>query len=72
MDNSSALYWQSRSSGVLNVLGKPINYGVGFGIAINRDDVELLNLINKALLEYQDSKNYEVNYHSYLSYYDYQ
>ncbi|RUR11316.1 transporter substrate-binding domain-containing protein [Legionella sp. km772] len=72
MDNPSALYWQSRSSGVLSVLGEPINYGIGFGIAISRDNAPLLSLINKALLEYQDSKHYEVNYHSYLSYYDYQ
>ena len=53
MDDPSALYWVANSSGDIVVIGKPILYGYGLGIAVNKENSLLLQLINSALFDYQ-------------------
>ncbi len=69
LDAPSARYWQIETSNDLVVLGKPIVYGFGLGIAINKDKVDLLGQINKALLQYQNSEEYKQNYDRYMGHF---
>ncbi|WED43682.1 transporter substrate-binding domain-containing protein [Legionella cardiaca] len=67
MDAPSAMYWQSQSSGILSVLGEPFPYGFGLGIAINRNEVDLLNNINQALIAYQNSPDFKKDYDKFIA-----
>ena len=67
IDNPTAIYWQKHSSGALVPLGQPMPFGFGIGIAINRNNTALLEAINMALLDYQNSDEFSSNYHKYLS-----
>jgi len=69
MDEPSARYWQIQSSNKLVVLGKPLIYGFGLGIAVNKDDLNLLDQINKGLLQYQNSEEFKQNYNRYIGYF---
>lgn len=69
MDASAAMYWQSQSSDTLALLGTPMAYGFGFGIAVNKERVPLLDSVNKALLFYQNSPQFNKDYNDYLSYF---
>lgn len=66
MDDPAALYWQAQSSRKLAVLGKSFNYGVGLGIALNKNNTELLQLLNQALLQYQNSDEFKQSYQTYM------
>ncbi|CEG55722.1 transporter substrate-binding domain-containing protein [Legionella fallonii] len=66
MDEPSALYWQTQSSGKLVVLGKSFSYGLGLGIAVNKENLILLQAINNALLKYRESDDFKKNYHAYI------
>ncbi|MBA2657922.1 MAG: transporter substrate-binding domain-containing protein [Tatlockia sp.] len=66
MDEPSARYWQLQTSNNLIVLGKPIVYGYGLGIAINKEEPNLLIQVNNALLQYQNSDDYRQNYDRYM------
>lgn len=69
MDDPTALYWQSQSSGTLTVVGEPFIYGFGLGIAVNRGETDLLQAINKALLQYQNSEEFKLNYQKYIAHF---
>lgn len=69
LDEPSALYWQAQSARKLAVLGKSFSYGVGLGIAVNRDNVTLLHAINNALFKYQESDDFKKNYHTYMTHF---
>ncbi|MCP0913016.1 MULTISPECIES: transporter substrate-binding domain-containing protein [Legionella] len=64
LDAPSAQYWQAHSS--LKILGEPIPYGLGLGIGIGKDDMPLLQSINQALLQYQNSPDFKKDYNMYL------
>ncbi|HHL3493088.1 TPA: transporter substrate-binding domain-containing protein [Legionella pneumophila] len=66
MDNPAALYWAANSSGNFHVIGSPMLIGYGLGIAVNRENSELLKSLNDALLEYQRSEKYKENYNKYM------
>jgi polar amino acid transport system substrate-binding protein len=66
LDNPSAVYWEANSTGAFTAVGIPYIYGFGLGIAINSSEKDLLNSINNALLQYQNSKLYKQNYDTYL------
>lgn len=68
LDEPTAIYWQVHSAGKFITIGKPITYGFGLGIAINKEEIALLKEINAALLEYQNSKNFKIDYAMYLEY----
>ncbi|KTC86296.1 transporter substrate-binding domain-containing protein [Legionella brunensis] len=69
MDDPSAMYWQSQSSGLLSVLGEPFSTGFGLGIAINRNEVDLLTTINQAIVQYQDSANFKQDFDKYIAHF---
>ncbi|KTD24234.1 MULTISPECIES: transporter substrate-binding domain-containing protein [Legionella] len=69
IDNPTAIYWQEHSSGMLGIKGKPMLYGLGLGIAISQANLDLLDEINMALLEYQSSDDFINDYHKYLSHF---
>lgn len=66
LDNPTALYWAANSSGAFKVIGEPMPYGYGFGIAVSNKDRELIPMLNKALIGYQNTKEYNENYARYL------
>lgn len=67
MDQPSAMYWQSQSSGILIALGKPFEFGYGFGIAVNLEETDLLKKINDALMQYQNSEDFKRDYNKYIA-----
>lgn len=69
MDNGTAMYWQSQSNQTLVALGKPTPYGFGIGIVVNPQDPALLESINQALYQYQNSPDFTRNYNEYLQYF---
>jgi polar amino acid transport system substrate-binding protein len=66
LDNPTALYWAANCSGAFKVVGTPMPYGFGFGIAVSNKDRGIIPMLNKALLGYQNSKEYNDNYTKYL------
>lgn len=67
LDNPTAVYWASNSSNTFQLAGPRYVYGFGLGIAINKTEVDLLREINRALLEYQNSNAFKLNYNKYLA-----
>ena len=67
MDAPSAIYWQQITEGLLVTIDKPIPYGFGLGIAINKDQTTLANAINDAIRQYQKSQDFKTNYDMYFS-----
>ncbi len=65
-DSPTATYWAANSGGEFGVVGPPLLYGYGFGIAVNKEDRQLLQELNQALLQYQNSEDYKTNYNKYL------
>lgn len=65
-DSPTATYWAANSGGEFSVIGPPLLYGYGFGIAVNKEDRQLLQELNRALLQYQNSEEYKANYNKYL------
>lgn len=68
LDAPTATYWQGHSAGALVAIGKPFPYGFGLGIAVNKEEIDLLNQINAAVLKYQNSNNFKIDYGMYLEY----
>lgn len=64
--NPVALYWDANTPGALSTIGPAFSLGMGVGIVVNKQNIPLLQSINKALVEYQDSPYYENNYDKYL------
>ncbi|MDI9818168.1 MULTISPECIES: transporter substrate-binding domain-containing protein [unclassified Legionella] len=69
MDNPSAMYWQAQSSGHLHAVGEPFAFGFGFGIAVHLNEIELLQDINRALIQYQNSEDYKREFHKYIAHF---
>lgn len=67
IDNPTALYWASNSAGAIKTAGDAYMYGNGYGIAISKSNPVLLDALNKALLQYENSDDYKSNYNRYLS-----
>ena len=66
LDNPTAVYWEANSDGGFTAVGPPFMYGFGIGIAVNKTEPTLLQAINKALLQFQASNEYTINYDKYL------
>jgi len=65
-DNETAIYWANHSSDKFAVIGKPIEYGFGYGIATNLLDLELNKQINICLEAYHNSNNFKRDFDSYI------
>lgn len=68
LDAPTAIYWQEHSAGTLLAVGQPFAYGFGLGIAVNKEETDLLKKINAAVLQYQNSNNFKIDYDMYLEY----
>jgi polar amino acid transport system substrate-binding protein len=66
LDNPTAVYWEANSNGAFVKVGPPFMFGFGIGIAVNKNEPALLEALNQALLQYQASKEYTLNYDKYL------
>ncbi len=69
MDQQSAVYWQNMSKSAVTVMGKPMPYGLGFGIAMSPNNKILQKQINEALANYLQSTAYVFNYEIYFGYF---
>lgn len=67
IDTPTANYWQAQSSSALKIVGKPMSFGYGFGIAVNPAQLALLAEINHALLLYHADRAFENDYQKYLA-----
>jgi polar amino acid transport system substrate-binding protein len=67
LDNATGIYWAANSSGQLKLVGTPYVSGYGMGIALSPQDEKLLPEINKALIQYQNSQDYQENYKRFLN-----
>jgi len=61
-----ANYWKAHSRGLLKNIGPSFPIGLGFSIAIAPDKIHLIEKINTAVIQYQESKEYKRNYHLYF------
>ena len=68
LDSANANFWAANSAGRLAVQGPAYAYGFGYGIATNKSDGALLAQINEALLQYQNSEQFTINYNKYLQF----
>ena len=69
VDEPAAMYWEMQAAEKIVALGQPITYGYGYGIAVNPNEQDLLNLINQALAQYKNSKDYQNNKFMYLDFF---
>lgn len=69
MESPNALYWEANSSGLFMTVGEPYTYGNGLGIAIQPNDGPLTNAINQALMQYQNSEDFKLNFKRYMSHF---
>ncbi len=63
LDSPTTVYWEANSSGKFVKIGPAYMYGFGLGIASNPS---LLNDLNKAVLQYQNSEDFKLNFDRYL------
>ena len=66
LDEPSANYWVIHSSGRFMKINNPINVGFGLGIAVNKNDKQLLSDINKAIHDIQESGEFKRLYTKYF------
>lgn len=69
LDEDTAFYWQNHSGGALVCLGQPINFGLGFGIAVTPLKPRLLIQINQLLVDYLKSPAYVNDFNTYLAHF---
>lgn len=67
MDNYTAIYWNNTVNNKLRLVGKPIKYGYGYGVAVNPNDSTLLQEVNRAINAYVRSPQYKENYNLYFT-----
>lgn len=66
LDEASARYWAIHSAGLVQIVGEPMPFAYGMGIAINPRDPALTPLINQALTRYINSPAMRKNYETYF------
>ncbi|CAM2863141.1 transporter substrate-binding domain-containing protein [Legionella worsleiensis] len=66
-DNPTALYWAANSSGAFHIVGKRYIYGYGLGLAVNKTNSDLLQAVNQALKQYEQSQEFKSSYSRYLT-----
>jgi polar amino acid transport system substrate-binding protein len=66
---NAAIYWQSNAASHLALIGKPIPYGMGVGIAVNKSEPDLLNDFNRALDQFLNGPDFKSLYHKYIAHF---
>ncbi|CDZ76068.1 Histidine-binding periplasmic protein precursor [Legionella massiliensis] len=66
-DEAAAKYWVATNSTMFKLVGNGIPVGVGYGIMVNKSKGELIEKINKALLEMETDGAYLKIYNRYFS-----
>jgi len=61
-----AQYWQNNSNGVIYAIGNPVSIGFGLGLIIN-PQTTIVQDINLAIYNYQNSADFKQNYNMYLN-----
>ncbi|MDF1826947.1 MAG: transporter substrate-binding domain-containing protein [Legionellaceae bacterium] len=61
-----ANYWQLHSNNRLKTIGRPFPVGLGFSIAVTQSNKSFLPILNDAVIQYQESKDYIRNYNLYI------
>ncbi|WED41836.1 transporter substrate-binding domain-containing protein [Legionella cardiaca] len=64
LDIGIVQYWVTNNANVFRPVGKPISSG--YGVMANRNQVELINTVNKYLLELEDDGTYLKLYENYF------
>lgn len=65
-DLIGASYWANTNSKIYRLVGDAIPFGNGYGIMANKNNVELVTRINKALLEMENDGAYLAIYSRYF------
>lgn len=60
--NATAAYWQVNSGNQLQIIGNPLNIGLGIGIPVYSKNSELIRSINKSIASYKNSNEYKQLY----------
>ena len=63
---ATAMYWQDNSAGEIIALEIPIKINFSLGIAVNRDETELLKSIDQALIQFQNGQGFVTTYRTYI------
>lgn len=66
MDAPTAKYWENHSADKLKVLGPQFPFGFGYGIAVNKNNLVLLQALNEKIQEFQQSKAFKEAYKMYF------
>jgi arginine transport system substrate-binding protein len=66
INSSMAQYWKHNSNGSIQLIGERFAVGFGLAIAANQTNLALIEEINSALYNYQNSAEYKNNYNLYL------
>ncbi len=66
VSNAMAIYWKNNSSEKLDIVGNPLNIGVGIGVIVNNKNPILLKNINNVIANYKKSPEYKQLYDIYF------
>lgn len=66
LDSATAEYWVANNGDLFKLIGKNIEVGLGYGIMANKDNTQLINSINSALLSMENDGTYLRLYNLYF------
>lgn len=66
-DEEAAKNWVATNNKLFKLVGEGIPIGVGYGIMANKKDQDLINRVNKALLEMEEDGHYLKIYNRYFA-----
>ncbi len=67
MDKATTDYWIANTDNQYLQLGAPIQYGSGYGIIVNKNEVPLVSMINNAVTAMRKDGTYQRIYSTYFS-----
>ncbi|MFC3909860.1 transporter substrate-binding domain-containing protein [Legionella dresdenensis] len=66
-DTGTAKYWVANNANLYKLISKPITIGLGYGIMANKSRQDLIDRINKALVDMENDGTYLKIYKNYFS-----
>lgn len=67
LDTGSAKYWVANNGSLFKLVGSSMEIGVGYGIMANKNQTDLINRVNRALLGMENDGSYLRIYSRYFS-----